>query len=176
MKKCLFVVTLLAVACGLAAAQAPGSYSFWSASGTEQYCNFNVITLNSGGVVAGYDNITAACGLAINSPIVGFDVSVANDGPAAHGKGVVVGDGIYDAEYEAFSGLQWTVFQSAKLSKEKNGRFSGAYGWEGVAGSYTGTYFGDNYGFLTAGAPSAKGLAANGATTGRIAKNFRVSK
>ncbi|MGA8301236.1 MAG: hypothetical protein WCB53_19865 [Terriglobales bacterium] len=170
MKKLLVVLAVLAIGTVAASAQ---TFSFWNSAGTEQYCNFNVIDYNSGGVVAGYDDITTACGLAINSPIVGFNASVTNLGESASGKGVVVGDGIYDAEYEAFSGLQWTVFQSLAYSKtnKKTGRFSGKYGWEGVAGYYTGTYFGDNYGYLGSTAP-AKNSVAGGKTTAGMSRNI----
>jgi hypothetical protein len=160
-KKSLVVLAVLVFATMAASAQ---TFSFWSSAGTEQYCNYNVVISNSGGVAAGYDDTTSVCGFEFNSPIVGFDASVANDGPAAHGKGIVVGDGIYDASADAYTGLQWTVFTAAKYSKEKNGRFSGAYGWEGVAGSYTGTYFGDNYGYTSSSAP-VKGPQVAGHTT-----------
>jgi hypothetical protein len=160
-KKSLVVLAVLVFATMAASAQ---TFSFWSASGEEQYCNYNVVDYNSGGVAAGYDDTTSVCGFANNSPIVGFDASVPNDGPAAHGKGIVVGDAIYDASAEAFTGLQWTVFTAAKYSKEKNGRFSGAYGWMGVAGTLGGSYFGDNYGYTSSSAP-VKGPQVAGHTT-----------
>ena len=164
--KSLMVITLVVLGCSFALAQAPGSYSFWNSTGTVQYCNYNVITQNSGGVAAGLDNTTSVCGFENNSPIVGFAASTKNDGQPAYGAGIVVGDGIYDASCGCFSGLQWTVWQSAKLSKEKNGRFSGKYGWMGVAGSFGGTYFGDNYGYISAGAPKAE-VASQKTTSGK---------
>jgi hypothetical protein len=164
LKKSLLVLTLVVLGCSFALAQAPGSYAFWSAAGTEEYCNYNVIVGNSGGVVNGYDNTTALCGYEFNSPIVGFSATTPSDGLPVHGKGAVVGDGIYDDGADGYTGDQWTVFQSSKVSKMKKGFFTGAWCWIGVAGAYTGTYFGDNYGYCTAGAP-VKGPAIAGHTT-----------
>jgi hypothetical protein len=169
-KKSLLVITLLVFGCSMAFAQAPGTYSFWDSAGTLEYCNFNVITTNSGGVVAGYDNTTTGCFFAYNSPIVGFSATTPNLGLPSHGKGAVVGDGIYDDSCFCYTGLQWTVWQSAKPSKRsaKTGYFSGKWGWVGVAGAYTGFYFGDNYGYLGSGYPSAHGnLASHGTTAGK---------
>lgn len=170
MKKILLVLAVIALGT-LASAQ---TFSFWSSAGTLEYCNFNVITYNSGGVVAGYDDVTTACFFAFNSPIVGFDATVPNAGPSAYGKGIIVGDAIYDASADAFTGEQWTVFQSLTPSKKnkKTGIFQGKYGWEGVAGTLYGSYFGDNYGYIGAGYPSAKG-AANGTTAGKAKSALR---
>jgi hypothetical protein len=163
-KKILVVLAVLAFA-SLALAQAPGTYSFWNASGTLEYCNFNVITMNSGGVVAGYDNLTTGCFALYNSPVVGFVATTPSLGLPAHGKGAVVGDGIYDAFSQVYTGEQWTVWQSQKVSKKKHGFFSGPWGWLGVAGTYTGFYFGDNFGYVGAGYPSPK--ASHMTTTGK---------
>jgi hypothetical protein len=70
-------------------------------------------------------------------PIVGFDATTAKDGQPAHGKGIVIGDAIYDASYDCYSGQQWTLWVSDKVSKLKNRHFTGPYGWMGV-GSYSG--------------------------------------
>ena len=64
--KTLAVVTLVVLGCSFASAQI-GTFSFYSAAGTSVHCNFAVITSNSGGVVAGYDNLTTYCELPINS-------------------------------------------------------------------------------------------------------------
>ncbi len=163
--KSLLVATLFVLCCSFAVAQAPGTYSFWDSAGTLEYCNFNVITTNSGGVVAGLDNTTSGCFFAYNSPIVGFSATTPASSLPAHGKGAVVGDGIYDASCFCYTGLQWTVWQSAKTSKRKNGFFSGKWGWVGVAGSYSGFYFGDNFGYLGAGYPGAHANLAGHPTT-----------
>lgn len=163
MKKLLVVLAVLTLGT-LASAQ---TFSFWNSAGTLEYCNYNVITYNSGGVVAGYDDVVDGCFYPINSPIVGFNATTPNLGLPAFGKGIVVGDGIYDASYEGYTGDQWTVWQSLTPSKKtKSGIFHGKYGWVGVGGTYTGVYFGDNYGYIGAGYPSAKG-AANGTTAGK---------
>ncbi len=163
--KSLLVATLFVLCCSFALAQAPGTYSFWNSAGTLEYCNFNVITLNSGGVAAGYDNTTTGCFFSYNSPIVGMDATTPLGSLPAHGKGIVVGDGIYDDSCFCYTGLQWTVWQSAKTSKRKNGFFSGKWGWVGVAGSYTGFYFGNNFGYLGAGYPQHQGNAGSRITT-----------
>jgi len=168
LKKTLLVITLVVLGCSFALAQAPGTYSFWDAAGTLEYCNFNVITTNSLGVVGGYDNVTTGCFLLYNSPLIGLAATTPALGLPAHGKGAVMGDGIYDASAFAYTGLQWTVWQSAKVSKKKHGFFSGAYGWLGVAGSYTGLYFGDNYGYLGSGYPEKEAIAGHPTTAGKM--------
>jgi hypothetical protein len=160
------LIAVLAVIALCSFAASAQTFSFWNSAGTEQYCNFNVITYNSGGVAGGYDDTVDVCGFEFNSPIVGFDATVANDGEPAFGKGIVVGDGIYDASADAYTGIQWTVFTAAAYSKQnkKTGRFTGKYGWVGEAGSYSGSYFGDNYGYTSASAP-VKSQVAGGKTT-----------
>ena len=91
----------------------------------------------------------------------------------AWGKGIVVGDAIYDAMDELYTGYQWTEWISAKASKKKHGAFTGAYGWMGVAGTYTGVYFGDNYGYLAAGPPPPAEVAGHGPTAGKLQSKLR---
>jgi len=159
MKKLLLVLAVLSLG-SLASAQ---TFVFWNSAGTSQLCNFIRITYNSEGVVAGYDDLVA-CGYAHNSPVVGFDASVPNDGALAHGAGAVLGDAIYDAIDNEYTGLQWTWFMQLKPSKQKNGHFTGPYGWMGVAGTLAGAFLGDNYGYLSEGDPGAN--ATSGTTAG----------
>jgi len=161
--KSLLVVTLLVLGCSFASAQ---TFSFWNSAGTLEYCNFNVITTNSGGVVGGYDNTTTGCFFTYNSPLIGFTATTPASSLPAHGKGAVMGDGLYDDSCFCYTGLQWTVWQSAKVSKKKHGFFSGPWGWVGVAGTYTGFYFGDNFGYLGAGYPAGN-VASHGTTAGK---------
>jgi len=152
MKKLVLVSALIVLFGAFASAQ---SFSFWNAAGTTLYCNWEIFSSNSSGVGSGYDNLTTFCSCPFNSPIIGFSSSVSAGGPPAHGKGIVYGDGIYDAFYETYSGLQWSVFSLLTPSKfNKLGKPVGPYGWVSVAGSYGGSYFGDNYGYLAAGAPN----------------------
>lgn len=175
MKKSLIVLAVLVVACGLSFAQAPGTYSFWNSTGSIEYCNYNVITFSSGGVVAGYDNTTSVCGFSYNSAVIGMGATTPASSLPAHGKGAVTGDGIYDASCICYSGLQWTVWLSQKPSaRNKQGFFHGKWGWVGVAGSYTGTYFGNNYGYLGAGYPSGN-VASHGTTAGK-GSNHAIQK
>lgn len=165
MKKLALVGLVVLVFGALASAQ---SFGFYNSGGSLLYCNYEVFVSNSGGVVGGYDNTTAACGYSLNSPAVGFDTTLPNDGPPAHGKGVIYGDAIYDDGCLCYSGDQWTVFSALKASKQnKFGHFIGPYGWVGVAGTYTGFYFGDNYGFLTTTLPGHN-EANHGTSAGKM--------
>lgn len=173
----LAVITLVVLGCSFASAQT-GTFSFFNADSFE-YCDYIVITYNSGGVVAGYENLTdsqeaGGCGLTENAAVAGFDATTANDGQPAHGKGIVVGDAIYDASCLCYSGLQWTVWLSGKASrKNKHGAFIGPFGWMGVGGAYTGVYFSDNYGYLGAGHPGKAKVAGHGTAAGNLARNLR---
>jgi hypothetical protein len=177
--KILAVITLMVFGCSVASAQIGGTFSFWDSSGDDNYCNYLVITYCSGGVVAGHDDLTepeasGGCGQLQNSPIVGFVATTANDGQPAWGKGIVVGDALYDASADAYTGDQWTLWLSDKYNKLKNGRFLGPYGWMGVAGTNSGFYFGDNYGYLTASSPSEKGeVAGHGTIAGKLPNKLR---
>jgi hypothetical protein len=171
--KTLAVITLVVLGCRLASAQV-GTFYFWEAGTDILYCNYLVITHNSGGVVAGYDNLTTYCNLPVNAAVVGFDATVPNEGQPAHGKGIVVGDAIYDASCDCYSGLQWTLWISNKYSKTRHGALYGPYGWIGVAGSYSGFYFGDNYGWTTATpVPSKSKVAAHRTTAGTLPEKLR---
>jgi hypothetical protein len=163
--KTLAAITLVLLGCSFASAQ---TFNFWNTAGTSEYCNYLVITYNYGGVVAGYDDVVA-CGFPNNAPVVGYDGTL-----PGYGKGIIVGDGIYDAEEDGYTGLQWTIWVSDKSSKRaKTGHFTGKYGWLGVAGSYTGAYFGDNYGYMTIGAPEKGEVADHGTTAGKPPAKLR---
>ncbi|MGA8298453.1 MAG: hypothetical protein WB817_03170 [Terriglobales bacterium] len=165
----LAVIALAVLGCSFASAQ---TFSFFIADGYEA-CDYIVITYNSGGVVAGYDDLTTFCGYGENAPIVGFDATTDNDGQPAYGKGIVVGDGLYDATEDEYTGLQWTLWLSGKASKTKHGVFTGPYAWMGVAGTYTGTYFGDNYGYLVAGPPRKDEVGVHATIAGKLPKRLR---
>jgi len=144
--KTLAIITLVVLGSSFASAQT-GTFYIWDSTDI-QYCNFYVITYNSG-VVAGVDNLTTYCQFPVDATVVGFDTTLPNDGLPTHGKGMIFGDNIYDAECYCYSGDQWTVWLSGKYSKEHGkGDFYGPYGWLGVAG-VSGFYFGDNYGWVS---------------------------
>ncbi len=176
--KSLAVITLVVLGFSFASAQI-GTFSFWNAAQDEVYCDYLIITYNSGGVVAGYENLTdpqeaGGCELTENAAAVGFDATTPNGGQPAHGKGIVVGAALYDAEYDSYTGLQWTLWLTGKASKEnKNGIFIGPFGWMRVAGAYTGTYFGDNYGYLAAGRPDKAKVAGHRTTAGKLPSELR---
>lgn len=165
--KTLAIITLVVWACSLASAQT-GTFNFWNNAGTSEYCNYIVIDYNQGGVVAGYEDLVS-CGFDYNAPVVGYDGTL-----PGYGKGIIIGDGIYDAEYGSFTGLQWTEWLSGTSSKRtKSGHFTGKYGWLGVAGSYTGTYFGDNYGYMTIGSHDNGEVASHTTSAGKLPQKLR---
>jgi len=172
--KTLAAISLVVLGCSFASAQI-GTFSFFSSAGTTAFCDFNVITYNSGGVVAGYDDLATDCGFAINAPIVGFAATTPALGLPAWGKGAVLGDALFDASEDEYTGLQWTRWQSDKPSKKsrKTGHFTGPYGWLGVAGTYSGLYFGDNYGYLGAGAPEKGEVAGHATSAGKLPEKLR---
>lgn len=170
--KTLAVISLVVLGSIFASAQI-GTFTLWNSAGTISTCDYLVITYNSGGVVAGYDDLTTGCFFAYNSPIVGFDAHTPALGLPAHGKGAVVGDAIYDDSCLCYSGLQWTLWLSNKPNVRKHGVFTGTYGWIGVAGSYTGVYFGDNYGWLVAGYPAKGEVAGHRTSAGKLSQKVR---
>jgi hypothetical protein len=162
-KKILLVLAVLALGT-LASAQ---TFSFWNSAGTLEYCNFAVLNTPGAGIIAGYDNLVTGCGYPYNSPVVGFYGTTPLSSLPVNGKGVVYGDGLYDAASVAFTGDQWTVFQKLVANKRNRaGKFLGKWSWVGVAGTYTGFYFGNNYGYLGAGYPSHE-AATHGMSAGK---------
>lgn len=118
----LVAITLVGLGCSFASAQT-GTFSFFTADSFE-LCDFLVITYNSGGVVAGYENLTepqqaGGCELSENAAVVGFVATTHKGGQPAWGKGSVIGDAIYDATCDCYSGLQWTLWFSGKVSKKE---------------------------------------------------------
>jgi len=160
--KSLLVITLLVLGCSFASAQ---SFGFLSVGGGS-YCNYEVISFLSGtGVAQGVDNLTAACGLPVNATFVGFKDSLpaVDTGGLVSGAGITYGDNIYDAESEAYTGAQWTVFSHLKCNKKINGNTK--YSWIGVAG-ISGFFFGDNYGYLGCTVPGHEAVG-RGLSTGK---------
>jgi hypothetical protein len=170
--KTLAVITLVVLGCRFALAQAPGTFTFWTSGATLSYSDYLVITSNSGGIVAGYEDLSIFGDA--NAPVVGFVATTHKDGQQAWGKGSVIGDAIYDATCDCYSGLQWTLWVSDKVNPMTKGYPTGKYGWMGVAGSSSGFYFGENYGYLTAGIFPPKGEAAgHGTTAGKLRTKLR---
>jgi hypothetical protein len=153
-KKTVFVIAVFTV---LSGAVAWGQTFGFVSVGGGLYCNYVVFSDYVGGIVAGYDNLSA-CGSLENSTIVGFNATVPNDGPAAHGPGIVFGDSIFATLYGDTS-AQWAVFMKLKCNKQKNGKYIGPPGWEGVA-AFSGFVGGVNYGPLSCSPPGRNGKAA----------------
>lgn len=175
--KSLVLVTLFVAACSFASAQSY-SFGFLSAGGGLEYCNYEQINNNEGfaGLWQGEDNLSVcqAGGISANSaaPIIGFtDTLTAADEIGIVGKGVVYGDGLYDALAGGYTGDQWTVYTQLKAAKKITSKTK--YSWIGVAGTSAG-YFGDNYGFLTTTLPDASKGASAGTTAGKsmLKKDF----
>jgi len=170
--KTVAVITLVVLGSSFASAQAATFY-FWEAGTDILYCNFLVITYHSNGVVAGYENTTTYCNNRFNAAVVGFDATLPKGGLPAHGKGVIVGDAIYDAFADAYTGDQWTLWVSDKYSKIRGGIGYGPYTWLGVAGTYTGFYFGDNYGWTTPTPIPSRHKVAGHTTAGTLPEKLR---
>ena len=153
------MLVLVVLALGtLASAQSFG----FASTGGGLYCNYEQFTYMSGGLAAGYDNLSP-CGVSVNATIAGFNASVPA-GPQAHGKGVVYGDSIY-AVYNGDPYAMWGVFSKLKCNKQnKFGQYVGALGWEGNA-AFSGLELGTNQGFLSCTIPGKNGAApTKGAT------------
>jgi len=160
MKKTVFVIAVLIL---LGSAIASGqTFGFASVNGA-LYCDYLVITYDQDGIIAGYDNLSA-CGSSVNATISGFHATVPNDGPSAHGAGIVYGDSIYATLY-GFMNAQWTLFSKLKCNKQnKFGQYTGAPGWEGVA-AFSGFFSGVNAGPLSCSIPGKNGKAATRGST-----------
>lgn len=158
--KSLLVITLFVVACSFASAQ---TFGFASTGGT-LYCNYEQLTNYGTGFYAGVDNLSA-CGLSVNATIAGFAGTDKPLGAPVAGPGVIYGDSIY-AVYNGMPNAMWAVFTKLKANKvNKYGHFLGNYSWIGIA-AFSGVYAGDNYGYLSATIPGAKGVVVTkGAST-----------
>jgi hypothetical protein len=155
-KKILVVLAVLALGT-LASAQTFGFGT--SIGGSGLYCNYEQLQNAGGGLWGGSDNLVTACGATSNSTISGFNATVPNVGPMAHGPGVVYGDSIY-AVFNGDPFAQWTVFTKLKCNKvNKIGKFVGTDGWEGVA-AFSGFFAGTNQGPLSCAIPGKHGAVA----------------
>ena len=166
MKKSLFVLAVLVVACSFAAAS---NWTFgFESTGHGLYCNFEQLNNNffSSYTYGGVDNLEVGCGAAVNSAVAGFPGAVAkakNPAGFAVTKGVIYGDSIYAAlDYVTY--LQWTVASNLKCSEKK-------FGWIGIADYATyygsGYIFGDNYGYLSCNIPGKSHAHLGTASTGK---------
>jgi hypothetical protein len=151
--KSLAIIMLLVVGCSAAFAQTY-SFGFLSASGVNEYCNYE--SFLTGGrdnfYLQGYD-VLSACpyspiagasinGFAITVPIAAF--------APVNGKAYVYADQIYDAYAGAYTGEQWVVITKTAPGKIQYGKET----WAGYLG-YFGYEFLGNYGFLTTTIPGA---------------------
>jgi hypothetical protein len=146
------VVMLLVVGCSAAFAQTTYSFGFLSASGVNEYCNYETFTVGGRAnfYVQGYD-VLSACpyspvpGAAIN----GFAITVPLAAFApVHGKAYVYSDQIYDAYYGGWTQQQWTVITKSAPGKVQFGNAD----WAGYVGFFGYEFLG-NYGFITATLP-----------------------
>jgi hypothetical protein len=152
--KSLATIVLLLVACSAAFAQGSYSFGFLSASGVNEYCNYE--SFATGGranfYMQGYD-VLSTCpyspvsGAAIN----GFAITVPTAAFApVHGKAYVYSDQIFDAYAGAWTQEQWTVITKTAPTTIKFGNQS----WAGYVGFFGYEFLG-NYGFLTSTLPAA---------------------
>jgi hypothetical protein len=175
--KSLLVITVLALGCSAAFAQA-GSYTFGfeNYNGSVLYCNYETFTYD-GYLAAGFDNLTAACGGAVDADLIGAKTSVPKaEGLGQTGVAVAFADTFYDSYYGFDTQEQWFVLSALKAGAGKHPK----QGWIGFAG-YDGYILGDNAGILTLSIPGAKGKKATagpsiGKATLASVKGARASK
>ncbi|MGA7294320.1 MAG: hypothetical protein WBW53_15805 [Terriglobales bacterium] len=151
--KSLAIMVLFVLGCSAAFAQTSYSFGFLSASGVNEYCNYESFT--TGGranfYLQGYD-VLATCpyspvpGAAIN----GFAINVPSAAFApVHGPAYVYADQLYDAYYGGWTEEQWVVLTKTAPTKIKFGNES----WAGYVGFFGYEFLG-NYGFLTSTLPA----------------------
>jgi hypothetical protein len=156
--KSLAIITLLVLGCSAAFAQTY-SFGFLSASGVNEYCNYETFTVGGRAnfYLQGYD-VLSACpyspvpgaainGFAINVPIAAF--------APVHGKAYVYSDQIFDAYYGGWTQEQWTVITKTAPGKVQFGHAD----WAGYVGFFGYEFLG-NYGFITATLPGSAPSAA----------------
>ena len=151
--KSLAIITLLVLGCSAAFAQTY-SFGFLSASGVNEYCNYETFTVGGRAnfYLQGYD-VLSACpyspvpGAAINVPIAAF--------APVHGKAYVYSDQIFDAYYGSWTQEQWTVITKTAPGKVQFGHAD----WAGYVGFFGYEFLG-NYGFITATLPGSAPSAA----------------
>ncbi len=161
-RKSLWVIALLVLGCGLAAAQ---TFGFESPSG-ELYCNYEQIGQYSGAVWQGTDNLSP-CDSQPNATMVGIRGGLTKSGnPLGYAvKGVAFADNIYDAFTGAYSGAQWFVVTDLKCSAKH-------YGWIGFS-SLSGFVVATNYGYLSCAIPGRDATPTKGLTIGNAKPQAR---
>ena len=151
--KGLAIIVLLVVGCSAAFAQSY-TFGFLSASGVNEYCNYEQFTTGGKGnfYLQGYDVLSLCPGSPVaGAAINGFaiNVPVAAFAPVS-GKAYVYANQIYDAYSGSWTQEQWVVITKTAPTKIQFGKESWA-GWVG----FFGYEFLGNMGFLTSTLPSA---------------------
>jgi hypothetical protein len=152
--KSLAIIALLVLCCSAAFAQTSYSFGFLSASGVNEYCNYEAFTVGGRAnfYLQGYDVLTACpyspvSGAAIN----GFAITVPLAAFApVHGKAYVYSDQIFDAYYGGWTQEQWTVLTKVVPGKVQFGNAD----WAGYVGLFGYEFLG-NYGFITTTLPGS---------------------
>jgi hypothetical protein len=161
--KSLAVITLVILGCSAAFAQTSYSFGFLSASGVNEYCNYEsfIVGPSTRGnfYLQGYD-VLSACpyspvpGASIN----GFAITVpATAFSPVSGKSYVYSDQLYDAYYGTWTGEQWTVLTRTAVNKLNK---FGNWNWAGYVGFFGYEFLG-NYGFLSDTIPDVASKATN---------------
>lgn len=174
----LALITLLVLCCGSAfAASGTFSLGFLSYDQSTQYCDYETVAYNDP-FAAGIHNLTAVCGLPYDAAMIGFKISIPpSTGQPVTGAGYGLADQVFDAEFEAFSGLQAVWVTHTKAATKGQLKKGAPFGWSFYfdAGGNGTDYLG-NYGFLTTalgaahqnGAPKSSFGAAGKTAKGRI--------
>ena len=148
--KAVLIVAVLALGCSAASAQF--SFGFLSYDKSTQYCDYETFATNvhfAGGI-----HVLTTCGLPYDAPTVGFKGALpASTGQPVVGANYTLADGVFDAEFVSYSGLQAVWVTKTKASSKKFG-WSFYYNFLDFYGEYLG-----NWGYLdTTLGPASHGL------------------
>jgi hypothetical protein len=157
--KVLFIIALFALGCTAAFGQ---SYAlgFLSNDQSKQYCDYETFAVAKP-YAAGTHVLTVGCSEAYDAPMIGFMGTIpATSGAPVTGAVVLLADGVIDAQYQTYSGLQ-AIWVTKTKASTKAQLAKGIFGWSfyyDLGGN--GTDYLGNYGFLTTHlGPAAKNAA-----------------
>jgi hypothetical protein len=152
--KSVATIVLFVLGCSAAFGQTTYSFGLLSASGVNEYCNYEQFTVGGRDnfYLQGYDVLSmcpyapvpgaAINGFAITVPVAAF--------APVHGKAFVYADQIFDAYYGGWTQEQWTVITKTAPGKVQFGKAD----WAAYVGFFGYEFLG-NYGFLTNTLPGA---------------------
>ena len=162
--KAVLIVAVLALGCSAASAQF--NFGFLSYTKATQYCDYESFATSA--PFAGGIHVLTTCGLPYDAPTVGFKGSIPKPtGQPVFGAVYFLADGVFDAEFVAYSGLQ-AIWVTRTVASSKKFGWSFYYNFIDTYGEYLG-----NYGYLdTTLGPAKHGLAGTSKTSFKGAKGL----